>query len=82
MDNLSMNAFSATRAGTSYGKWKALHPVTMIIIDEDGGKIKTCPWCNIQFKTKNKKKVFCCDECRAKMGSHRETMKRKNKNGT
>lgn len=62
MDNLTMNAIQCKAAGVSYGQWKAMHPVTRVI-EADGLMEKSCAYCGKRFKTKNKRKVFCCEEC-------------------
>lgn len=63
MDNLTMNAIQCKAAGVSYGQWKAMHPVTKAIEIDEGLMEKSCAFCGKQFKTKNKRKVFCCEEC-------------------
>lgn len=74
MDNLTMNAIQCKAAGVSYGQWKAMNPVTKAIEIDECLVEKSCAYCGKQFKTKNKRKVFCCEECchNAQLAKQRE----------
>ena len=72
MDNLARDAVAATKAGMSYGQWKAQHPHT----DPDkipvvrhpkrvpNGSLATCPVCGREFKVTKDRAKFCSVECR------------------
>lgn len=72
MDNLSKDALAATRAGMSYGQWKAQHPYT----DPDRmppirhakrapvGSSAICPVCGRQFEVTKDRAKYCSVECR------------------
>ena len=65
MDNLAKNAMAALQSNMSYGKWKALHPVTIPKGKTDDGMIeRECRGCGVIFKTTRDKKIFCSEECR------------------
>lgn len=53
MDNLARNAMSARKAGMTYGKWKALHPITMGE-REPTEKECVCAYCGSIFTKKTK----------------------------
>jgi ribosomal protein L37AE/L43A len=65
MDNLDMDSVRCKAAGygVRYGDWKAKNPNTKEVRADDGTMEKSCAFCGKRFKTKNKRKVFCCEEC-------------------
>lgn len=66
-DKLTQENAQALAAGMSYGKWKALHPVS---VEEKLSKpyynIKKCAFCGFEFRSDSGKKVYCSDSCREK----------------
>jgi hypothetical protein len=76
MDNLTRNVLAAKNSGISYGKCKAMNPVTAKVKTTIDLDLKKCPICNKMFKTKNSKKVYCSSECQNNMNSQRAKLKR------
>ena len=54
-------AAMAKAAGLSYGKWKALQPVSVAVGVPEGWK--ACEYCGELFRIGKKFKKFCCHEC-------------------
>lgn len=79
-DNLALDALAARRAGMSYGAYKALHPETRAA-NESGPQSKKqqtttrrvyeffCRSCGNKFTTTNKKRRYCCDDCKIRRDS-------------
>ena len=69
MDNLARDAIAARAAGTSYGKWKTMHPQTMERRDEplipEGANAVRCKICGKRFVKSRKHLVYCSQECSA-----------------
>lgn len=63
MDNLAMDAIRCKNAGMSYGQWKATHPIIRVVDADDGAMEKSCAHCGERFKTRNKRKIYCCERC-------------------
>ena len=63
MDNLAMDAIRCKAAGVSYGQWKASHPVTRPVETDEGVMEKSCAFCGERFKTKNRRRIYCCELC-------------------
>lgn len=90
-DNLTLDAMDAERAGMTYGKYKAQHPNTK---EENEARLKElpqrtphprqvyvyyCRGCGNKFISTNKKRVFCCDECKKTKENERARAKRAKK---
>lgn len=71
MDNLSMDVSRATRAGMSYGYWKAMNPYTKDESEVVPEGIRICPCCGESFYTKNKQTVYCSVSCARKQANRR-----------
>lgn len=89
MDNTSADAVEATRAGLSYGQWKALHPNTKAMREaakeirkkEKPGNEIICKNCGRAFvpARQGTKVKYCSDECRTEANNrmYRERNKRR-----
>jgi len=66
MDNLSMDVSRATRAGMSYGFWKAMNPYTKDeSVPEPQGYEHICAYCGKTFSRPDKRKIrYCGDRCK------------------
>ena len=76
MDNLEMDVIRCKIAGVSYGQYKATHPVTRVIDTDDGMEEKSCAFCGKRFKTKNKRKIYCCEVCCQNASSRKQAEKK------
>ena len=68
-DRLDIEAAMATKAGMSYGMWKAMHPMSAIPIkpepEVDDSYKRICAHCGKDFVVKDRRaKKYCNDECR------------------
>jgi hypothetical protein len=64
MDNTSMDAVLARKAGMSYGQWKILHPETAPKKAERKMKYhRICPECGAEFDTNRVDKIYCNPDC-------------------
>lgn len=65
MDQLSIDASNALKAGMSYGKYMATKKQTSATVPVQSGYKHTCPICGNEFvtNTKNARK-YCSDECK------------------
>lgn len=77
MDNLTLDAIDAQRAGMTYGKYKALHPDTMAanearLAPSQRKKRKpvvyefTCLYCGEKFMAGNPNAKYCSCACKNK----------------
>ena len=75
MDQLSIDASNALKAGMSYGKYMATKKQTSATVPVQSGYKHTCPVCGNEFVTyiKNARK-YCSDDCK-----HKADYKRKRK---
>ena len=67
MDQLSIDASNAIKAGMSYGQYMAMKPKKIepeIKKKVVAGYIKTCPICGKEFSTHLRVKKYCSDECK------------------
>ncbi|WP_308275264.1 hypothetical protein [Prevotella sp.] len=88
-DYLTLCSIAAQKAGTSYGKYMAMHGYhPPIHADTDGvgapqGIVKICPQCGKEFtQGKIKQKIYCSLECQkahAQRAAKRRYRDRKNK---
>lgn len=66
-DYLTLCSIAAQKAGTSYGKYMAMHgPIQADMEDEEApqGIVKICPQCGKEFaQGKIKQKIYCSFEC-------------------
>ena len=70
MDNLTMDCIAAQKAGMSYGKWKALHPTTLVDIPI---KVKSpCRICGGEMPEDARKgTLYCGPKCVAEADNRR-----------
>ena len=65
IDKLTLDSTAAIAAGMSYGKWKALHPVSpyqeRVYTDVE---TKVCHHCGKTYPVVNRGTKYCGDECR------------------
>ena len=67
MDRLTMDSIAAQRARMTYGKWKALHPHTEVVVALDADA-KLCKICGKPFGLRVKgaggrNQIYCSPEC-------------------
>ena len=88
-DYLTLCSIAAQKAGTSYGKYMAMHgynpPIQADVEDVEAlqGIVKVCPQCGKEFtQGKIKQKIYCSLECQkahAQRAAKRRYRDRKNK---
>ena len=88
-DYLTLCSIAAQKAGTSYGKYMAMHgyhpPIQPDTEDVEApqGIVKICPQCGKEFwHGKIKQKIYCSFECQkahAQSAAYRRCHDRKNK---
>lgn len=69
IDRLAMDVAMATKAGMSYGMWKALHPRTDVPQEPEPDEryVRICAHCGKEFVLHDRRvKKYCTDECRCK----------------
>ena len=81
MDNLARNAMLARQANMTYGKWKALQydgqqkPKT-----QEQEEVGFCLYCKKPFKKKNRRKLYCDDNCSSQAYYYRNIERCREKN--
>ena len=82
-DRLTRDAMAAQAAGMSYGHWKALHPHTEEVVQEEAPVLDdkrrnlTCHWCGKTFitDTRHATRLYCDDVCKQAAWTARSNMK-------
>ena len=87
LDQLTMDSIAAQKAGMSYGMWKALHPNTKVVENNQAevavpqGELRYCLNCGEQISPyAHRNSLYCCPECayaakRARAIEHYHTKK-------
>lgn len=73
MDRLTKDSLSASKAGMSYGKWKALHPHTEHE-EKDDGTVRRCIVCG--KKLYGRQRFYCGHNCYQKKDYDKKKVKR------
>lgn len=73
MDRLTKDSLAASKAGMSYGKWKALHPHTEHE-EQDEGNVRRCVVCGKRLH--GHQRFYCSHDCSKKQVSMKKREKR------